>query len=86
MLKRLKAQQEQSKRLCGKSYSRVDEGYVCLNELGERICPAYLSRSFSRILAQNGLRHIRFHDLRHPYVKPTTKKYLFFLVPMIQLS
>ena len=65
MLKRLKAQQEQSKRLCGKSYSRVDEGYVYLNELGERICPAYLSRSFSRILAQNGLRHIRFHDLRH---------------------
>lgn len=27
-----------------------------------------------------------FHSLRHPYVKPTTKKYLFFLVPMIQLS
>ena len=26
------------------------------------------------------------HCLRHPYVKPTTKKYLFFLVPMIQLS
>ena len=26
------------------------------------------------------------HDLLHPYVKPTTKKYLFFLVPMIQLS
>ena len=75
MLLRLKAQQEQSKRLCGKSYSRADEGYVCLNELGERICPAYLSRSFSRILAQNGLRHIRFHDLRHPYVKHTTKKY-----------
>lgn len=33
-----------------------------------------------------GLHHIRLHDLRHPYVKPTTKKYLFFLVPMIQLS
>ena len=65
MLKRLKAEQEQSKRLCSKSYSRAGEGYVCLNELGERICPAYLSRSFSRILAQNGLRHIRFHDLRH---------------------
>lgn len=65
MLKRLKAQQEQSKRLCGKSYSRADEGYICLNELGERICPAYLSRNFSRTLAQNGLRHIRFHDLRH---------------------
>lgn len=26
------------------------------------------------------------HTFEHPYVKPTTKKYLFFLVPMIQLS
>ncbi len=32
------------------------------------------------------LPRIPFHGLRHPYVKPTTKKYLFFLVPMIQLS
>ena len=27
------------------------------------------------LLEQHGLRHIRFHDLRHPYVKHTTKKY-----------
>ena len=65
MLQRLKAQQEQSKRLCGKSYSRAGEGYVCLNEPGERIRPACLSSSFNRILTQNGLRRIRFHDLRH---------------------
>lgn len=25
-----------------------------------------------------GLHHIRLHDLRHPYVKPTTKKFLSF--------
>ena len=65
MLLCLKARQEQDRRLCGKSYSRQDEGYICLNELGERIRPAYLSNCFSRTLAQNGLRHIRFHDLRH---------------------
>lgn len=35
---------------------------------------------------QNGEYIFRSHDYRHPYVKPTTKKYLFFLVPMIQLS
>ena len=29
---------------------------------------------------------IVFHGLRHPYVKSTTKKYLFFLVPTFQLS
>lgn len=33
-----------------------------------------------------GISEISIHGLRHPYVKPTTKKYLFFLVPMIQLS
>lgn len=35
---------------------------------------------------KSGVKKIRIHDFRHPYVKPTTKKYLFFLVPMIQLS
>ena len=29
---------------------------------------------------------ISIHGLRHPYVKSTTKKYLFFLVPTFQLS
>ena len=29
---------------------------------------------------------ISVHGLRHPYVKSTTKKYLFFLVPTFQLS
>lgn len=33
-----------------------------------------------------GISEISIHGLRHPYVKSTTKKYLFFLVPMIQLS
>ena len=28
----------------------------------------------------------KYHYLRHPYVKSTTKKYLFFLVPTFQLS
>ena len=68
MLLRFKARQEQDKRLCGKSYSREDAGYICLNELCERIRPAYLLNCFSRTLAQNGLRHIRFHDLRHSSV------------------
>lgn len=33
-----------------------------------------------------GISEISIHGLRHPYVKSTTKKYLFFLVPTIQLS
>lgn len=33
-----------------------------------------------------GISEISIHGLRHPYVKSTTKKYLFFLVPTFQLS
>lgn len=32
------------------------------------------------------LRALSFYHLIHPYVKSTTKKYLFFLVPTFQLS
>ena len=48
--------------------------------------PSTAYHQLKKILTEAGLHEIRFHDLRHPYVKPTTKKYLFFLVPMIQLS
>lgn len=65
MLLRLKAQQEQNKKICAKTWCKKDDGYLCVNELGELIKPACLSNSFSRALQNNDLRHIRFHDLRH---------------------
>ena len=65
MLLRLKETQTANKRLCGNSWCREYEDYLCLNGIGERIRPAYLSNSFSKALKKNGLRHIRFHDLRH---------------------
>lgn len=42
--------------------------------MGNIISPNAVTENFSKILERNGLRHIRFHDLRHPYVKHTTKK------------
>ena len=50
------------------------------------IDPGYVRKRLQAILKRAECKKVRFHDLRHPYVKPTTKKYLFFLVPMIQLS
>ena len=35
-------------------------------------------RHMKTLLQRAGLPSIRFHDLRHPYVKPTTKKFLSF--------
>lgn len=45
-----------------------------------------LPRALEKLAELAGVHRIKIHALRHPYVKPKTKKYLFFLVPMIQLS
>lgn len=39
--------------------------FVCVNEIGERLKLDYITHKFTKLLKQNGLRHIRFHDLRH---------------------
>ncbi len=39
--------------------------YVCVNDVGELIKPDYITDRFSKLLANNNMRHIRFHDLRH---------------------
>ena len=69
----LKKEQENNRRLCGRSYHKQFAGYVCINEMGDLIKPHYVTEQFPKLLDANGLRRIRFHDLRHPYVKHTTK-------------
>ena len=39
------------------------------------ITPGVVRRRLQFILEHAGCKHVRFHDLRHPYVKHTTKKY-----------
>ena len=69
----LKAEQEENRRLCGRSYVKDYTGYVCINEIGDIIKPNYVSCGFPKLLEEHGLRRVRYHDLRHPYVKHTTK-------------
>ncbi len=33
---------------------------------------------FKAIVKRMGRPEVRFHDVRHPYVKPTTKKFITF--------
>jgi integrase len=40
---------------------------------GEMYHPDSVVKLHEKILKDAGLEHIRFHDLRHPYVKPKTK-------------
>lgn len=65
MLLAKKEKQEHYRKLCGRSYCKEYLDYIFVNEMGERWKPSYLSDGFKRILEQNDLRRIRFHDLRH---------------------
>lgn len=38
----------------------------------------YLEHEMQRGIKESGVKRIRVHDLRHPYVKPTTKKFITF--------
>lgn len=61
----LKGQQASYRRLCGKCYNKDYLGYLCVDEVGNLIRPNYVSERFPKLLEANGLRPIRFHDLRH---------------------
>ena len=61
----LKAEQEENRRLCGRSYVKDYTGYVCINEIGDIIKPNYVSCGFPKLLEEHGLRRVRYHDLRH---------------------
>ena len=61
----VKAEQDNNRRLCGKSYNKKYAGYVYINEIGDLIKPHYVTEQFPKLLEANGLRRIRFHDLRH---------------------
>ena len=50
---------------CDRSYHKQFAGYVCINEMGDLIKPHYVTEQFPKLLDANGLRRIRFHDLRH---------------------
>lgn len=70
--------QKECKRLCGKCYNKQYQEYICVDEMGKLISPHYLTSAFPKLLEKNGLRRIRFHDLRHPNVKPKTKHFYSF--------
>ena len=44
-----------------------------------QISKSYLHHEMDRGVKLSGVKRIRIHDLRHPYVKPTTKKFITFL-------
>ena len=61
----LKEQQKEYRRVCGRCYDKRYLDYICVDEMGTLVSPQYLTTAFPKLLKRNGLRHIRYHYLRH---------------------
>ena len=61
----VKEAQELNKQVCGNCYNYEYDGFVFVDELGERMWVDYLTNAFPKFLESHGLRRMRFHDLRH---------------------
>ena len=61
----VKEAQELNKQVCGNCYNHEYDGFVFVDELGERMRVNYLTSAFPKFLESHGLRRMRFHDLRH---------------------
>ena len=54
-----------NRKLCGNCYNKIEGEYIYVDALGNRTKPNYISEQFPKFLRKHGLRHVRFHDLRH---------------------
>lgn len=59
-----KHQQEEDKKLFGNSYKNKED-YILVDAEGKLILPDRVTKTFRNLLKDNGLKKIRFHDLRH---------------------
>ena len=53
------------KKLGGKNYNTEFEGFVCCDPFGKLISPNTVTHDFHEVIKKNGLKMLRFHDLRH---------------------
>lgn len=60
-----KKKQQALKEAFGKTYINEFKDYVFVNPQGKLVRPDYVSEHFRILLNNKGLKHIRFHDLRH---------------------
>lgn len=65
ILKKHKEKIKENKKICGDSYITDYEDYICVDSIGKLFRPEYVTDHFKLLLKNNGLRNIRFHDLRH---------------------
>ena len=62
---KIRKEQDENRLICGNEYYTKYAGYIYLNPIGELVKPNFLTQHFALILKKNGMKKIRFHDLRH---------------------
>lgn len=65
LLIKIKETQTQNQQSFGGAYCREYLEYVCVDPTGHLLKPNFVTQHFSLLLERNGLKKIRFHDLRH---------------------
>lgn len=71
-LSELKTKQEKRKQK-NKLYIHTWDDFVCVRPDGSLLPLEYVSRAIPKLCEKAGLKRIKLHELRHPYVKHTTK-------------
>lgn len=64
-LQELRKSQNANREAYGDKYSDENIDYICLDKYGQILRPDYVTHHFNDLILESGLRHIRFHDLRH---------------------
>lgn len=59
------AEQEHNRMLFRDSYNHGYDEYIFVDQLGRLIAPGYVTQHFRFVCDKHGLKHVRFHDLRH---------------------
>ena len=72
-LKQLAMQEVQKEQAAKDGKPYYDNDLVVAKPDGAPIAASWVSSQFGKLLEDLDMPHIRFHDLRHPYVKHTTK-------------
>ena len=65
LLYKVKESQIQNQQSFGRDYCKDYLDYVCVDPMGHLLKPNFVTQHFSLLQERNGLKKIRFHDLRH---------------------
>ena len=65
ILSKLWKLQAENQKLCGSSYCMDYLDYIYVDHMGVLVKPNYITQHFQIVLRKNGLKSVRFHDLRH---------------------